>query len=93
MAQWRPAAAPVEAAQAGRELLVRAALTRSGRLSLPPPAAALLREPHSRWRLQLLEWDGLSAEAHRAEFRRSLTAKLPFVRQPLTPFTYPAPSC
>lgn len=63
----------------GLELTVVGHLSRQGKLRLPaePAGRALLRQP-SRWRVQLLEWDGKSVDSHRAEIRANAQANAEF---------------
>ena len=63
-------------AVSGLELTVLGHLTRQGRLHLPadPAGHTLLRQP-SRWRVQLLEWDGQPLHRHRAEIRANAQLK------------------
>lgn len=57
----------------GLELTVMGHLSRKGVLSLSaePAGRALLHKP-SRWRVQLVEWDGKSVDRHRAEIRANV---------------------
>lgn len=59
----------------GQELTVVGHLSRAGwlHLSAQPAGRALLSQP-SRWRLQLLEWDGKPLDRHRAELRANAQA-------------------
>lgn len=59
----------------GVELGIVGHLNRQGWLRLPPEAGKALLQRPSRWRAQLLEWDGKPLDVHRAEFRANAQTK------------------